>query len=377
MKKKYAGMSKICSQGRRRILAAVSVALLLLSGCGAAADDSETVAEVGDIAISENRLTAFTELLFALNNFDLSAVEESEMNLYKAEALDTMAQAAALAQHFEKQGVPLEGVDAALAQFKDDIAQVEGLADSLKKKGITDDTLRYFIETQFYFQNARMEATENDSLPTDEEVEVYYALHEREYPDEEERRVSHILVGDKNHADADRQLAEEIRGKIARGEESFEDMALEHGTDGTRSTGGDLGYAVYADYVPAFSEVAFALPQGELSGVVESEFGFHLLKVTDIRSARSIEAQREAIRTALASELYESALESIAAEFEAVYLSDKYPAQDARTAAGEAAAGAESPAEEEGGADEAEKSPAADAGETADAPTGGTEAASE
>jgi hypothetical protein len=69
-----------------------------------------------------------------------------------------------------------------------------------------------------------------------------------------------------------------------------------------------------------------------------------VLKVTDIRSARSMEAQRETIRSTLAGELYANALESIAAEFETVYLSDKYPAPDARAAADGSADGAESPA---------------------------------
>ncbi|MDR2355311.1 MAG: peptidylprolyl isomerase [Clostridiales Family XIII bacterium] len=357
MKKKYAETSGIDSQantswGRREstdalyrrpseafgrnpkrgrpLLAVVLSALLLLSGCGG--DNSEIVANVGDTAITENRLNAFTELLFALNGYDLSAVDESEKNLYKSEALATMVQAEALAQHYKNQGVLPEGIEEGFAQFKDDIAQVEGLADSFKKKGVTDDTLRYLLETQFYFQSARAEATKDETLPTDAEIRAYYLAHEQEYGDEEERRVSHILVGDASHSDADRQLAEEIRDKIARGEKSFEDMAQEYGQDGTSSAGGDLGYAVRDAYVPEFSDVAFTLPQDELSEIVESEFGFHVLKVTDIRNTRSLDAQREAIRTALADELYEDKLDSIAAEFEAVYPSDNYPAPGAAEA---------------------------------------------
>ncbi|MDR2295324.1 MAG: peptidylprolyl isomerase [Clostridiales Family XIII bacterium] len=315
------------SKRGRSILAVILIALLLLAGCGG--DDSEIVANVGDVAITENRLNAFTELLFALNGYDLSAVDESEKSLYKTEALATMVQAEALAQHYKGQGVLPEGIEEGFTQFKDEIAQVDGLASSFKKKGITDDTLRYLLETQFYFQNAQAEATKDGTLPTEAEIEAYYTAHAQEYAEEEERRVSHILVGDAEHSDADRQLAEEIRGKIARGEESFEDMAREYGQDGTSSAGGDLGYAVRDAYVPEFSDVAFTLPQDELSGIVESEFGFHVLKVTDIRSTRSLDAQREAIRSTLANALYEDTLQSIVAEFEAVYPSDKYPAPGA------------------------------------------------
>jgi parvulin-like peptidyl-prolyl isomerase len=325
----------------RPILALILIAALLLAGCGGGNDDSEIVANVGDAAITEDRLNAFTELMFSMYGYDFSGLDESEKDLYKADTLDTMVQVAALEQYYKEKGVSPENIDADFEQLKAGIEQTEGLADSFKEKGITDDILRYFIETQFYFQTMRAEATKDDTLPTEAEIEAYYAAHEQEYAEEEERRVSHILVGDANHGDEDRQLAEEIRDKIARGEESFEDMAQEYGQDGTSSAGGDLGYAVRDAYVPEFSDVAFTLPRDELSGIVESEFGFHVLKVTDIRSTRSLDAQREAIRSALSYELYDATLQAIVAEFDTVYLSDKYPAPADRAAAAEESAGAD------------------------------------
>ncbi|MDR2771575.1 MAG: peptidylprolyl isomerase [Clostridiales Family XIII bacterium] len=350
MKKKNAGKCKIAIAVQILALSA----LLLLSGCGGGASENSeiTVAKVGDIEITEDRLNAFTELLFSLYGYDLASLEDSERNLYKAETLDTLVQAAAAEQYYKAKGVE-PNIEEDFTQIKADIEQSEGLADSLKEKGVTDDILRYFLEAQYYFQTLQEEFTQDGALPSEDEILAYYAAHEQEYPDEEERRVSHILVGDANHTDEDRQLAEEIRGKIASGEASFEDMAAEYGTDGTSSTGGDLGYAVRSAYVPEFSDVAFVLPQDELSGIVESEFGFHLLKVTDIRSTRSLETQRESIRTTLGSALYEDALASVLATYEPAYLNDKYPSPEARAAAAaagavteDAAAGAEDAAAE-------------------------------
>jgi foldase protein PrsA len=158
------------------------------------------------------------------------------------------------------------------------------------------------------------------------------------------------LVGDSTYADADRQLAEEIREKIASGQETFEDMALEYGTDGTRDAGGDLGYAVRSAYVPEFSDVAFVIPQDEISDVVESQFGFHVLKVTDIRSVRSLEAQRETIRETLTYELYDEKARSLTEGFGATYLSDKYPAPADRAALDESADAAGTATDAEGDA---------------------------
>jgi parvulin-like peptidyl-prolyl isomerase len=213
------------------------------------------------------------------------------------------------------------------------VHQTEGVDASFAEKGITDDTLKYYMETQLYFQALAAEATNDGALPAESDIEAYYAAHEQEFPTDEERRVSHILVGDENHTDEDRKLAEEIREKIASGAETFEDMAGEYGTDGTSSTGGDLGYAVRGAYVPEFSDVAFALPVDELSGIVESEFGFHILKVTDIRDARSLDAQRESIKSTLTYELSDSKVQALVAEYGVTYLSDKYPAPADRSAA--------------------------------------------
>ncbi|MDR1573075.1 MAG: peptidylprolyl isomerase [Clostridiales Family XIII bacterium] len=349
MKKKNAKKSGIA-------IAAAFLALMLcagsaLTGCGGGADKSEVVAEVGDVKITEDRLSAFTELMFFLYGYDFANVsDESERNLMKADTLDTMVQVAAMEQYFKEKNVLPEDADERLKQFKEIVSQTDGVADSFEEKGITDDILRYYLETQFYFQALADEATNGGVLPTEEEIEAYYAAHAQEYSDEEERRVSHILVGDSTYADADRQLAEEIREKIASGQETFEDMALEYGTDGTRDTGGDLGYAMRSAYVTEFSDVAFTLPQDELSDIVETEFGFHILKVTDIRSTRSIEAQRENIRETLTYGLYDEKAQALTEDFGVTYLSDKYPAPDDRVALGESAGAAGTATDAEGDA---------------------------
>jgi foldase protein PrsA len=303
-----------------------------LTGCGGSADESEVLAKVGDVEITENRVNAFTELMFFLYGYDSSNLSDTEKNLYRADTLDTMVQAAAMEEYFKGKDVFPEDADASIKQFTDMIYQTEGVMDTLKEKGITDDTLRYYTETQYYFQALADEVTENGALPTEAEIEAYYTAHEDDFSDTEQRRISHILVGNADHTDEDRLLAEDIRERIASGEESFEDMALEYGTDGTKDIGGDLDYQVKEYYVPEFGEAAFALPQDELSGIVESQFGFHILKVTDIRSMRSLDAQRESIRSTLTYELYDIKTKELIDEFGAEYLSDRYPSPDARAA---------------------------------------------
>ena len=74
-----------------------------------------------------------------------------------------------------------------------------------------------------------------------------------------------------------------IKEKIDNGESSFEDMAKQYSMDGSAEKGGDLGFAKRGSYVPEFEAVAFTLGTDEISDIVETEFGFHLIKFVERR----------------------------------------------------------------------------------------------
>ena len=99
-------------------------------------------------------------------------------------------------------------------------------------------------------------------------------------------RASHILIKagkrDGKEKEEAREEAKELLRKIQRGE-PFEDMAKEHGTDGTASLGGDLGWFSRGRMVGEFEEAAYsATKKGLIPEVVETEFGFHIIKVTEL-----------------------------------------------------------------------------------------------
>jgi peptidyl-prolyl cis-trans isomerase C len=109
-------------------------------------------------------------------------------------------------------------------------------------------------------------------------VEAIKAAYEAQYvnaPPVREVRASHILV-------ADEALANEIKAKLDAGGD-FAALAAEFGTDGTKTQGGDLGYFEKGMMVPEFAEAAFALEKGKVGGPVQTQFGWHLILVTDSR----------------------------------------------------------------------------------------------
>ncbi|MCE8019170.1 peptidylprolyl isomerase [Halomonas sp. MCCC 1A11036] len=115
-----------------------------------------------------------------------------------------------------------------------------------------------------------------------------------------DRRVSHIMAtfeGERSRDEAVAQL-EEVRERLAAGE-SFEDLALEFSDDpSTAEQGGDLGVISRGFFGDAFDDAAFALSPGQVSGIVETSNGLHLVKVTELD-----QAPLEAMRDDLAREL--------------------------------------------------------------------------
>lgn len=110
---------------------------------------------------------------------------------------------------------------------------------------------------------------------TDERIAAAYEDLVAEFTPEPEVRARHILVPTIEEAQA-------IRAEIEGGR-SFEDAAAQYGTDGTRATGGDLGYFGTGMMVAPFEQAAFALEVGQLSQPVQTQFGWHLIKLEDRR----------------------------------------------------------------------------------------------
>jgi peptidyl-prolyl cis-trans isomerase D len=97
-----------------------------------------------------------------------------------------------------------------------------------------------------------------------------------------------------------RDLAEEVLAKARRGED-FATLAKEYSEGPTKSKGGDLGYFKRGQMTPPFEEAAFKLKKGEISDLVRTEFGYHIIKVEDIKEAttKTLEDVRDEIVDAL------------------------------------------------------------------------------
>lgn len=122
----------------------------------------------------------------------------------------------------------------------------------------------------------------------DAEVKKFYDENAAKFQGNEQRRASHILIGFGVSATPEqkqqaRAKAEEILATVKKNPKRFEELAVKESQDpGSASKGGDLGSFGRGAMVKPFEDAAFGMKVGQISDVVESEFGFHIIKVTEV-----------------------------------------------------------------------------------------------
>jgi peptidyl-prolyl cis-trans isomerase D len=135
-----------------------------------------------------------------------------------------------------------------------------------------------------------------------DEIAKYYRDHEKDFGQPEERRASHILVtSPKGAPEAERKAAQAKAEGLARqakqAPDKFAELAKQHSQDpGSAANGGDLGFFGRGAMVKPFEDAAFGMKLNEISGPVESDFGFHVIRVTAIKPARMVSQEEAAPR---------------------------------------------------------------------------------
>ena len=174
----------------------------------------------------------------------------------------------------------------------------------------TKNAARYQIAEKRSARYALLDLAKlRESIPMNDDVlRAYYNSHIDQYKVENRAHVEHILFKTIGKTDAEiaeiRQKAEDVLKK-ARSGANFEDLAKKFSEDdGTKAKGGDLGWIVEKQTVPEFEQAAFSLPKGQISDLVKTQYGFHIIKVLDRETAhtKSFEEVRGSIVPIVAEE---------------------------------------------------------------------------
>jgi len=176
------------------------------------------------------------------------------------------------------------------------LIQVKVVSDIAKKEGFDKrpDVKEQVALTadNFIVSEYMAKVVTKDIEITGKDVEQYYELVKGKYTVPEQARARHIMIKtSKTSTDEEKRnakaRAEEILERLKKGED-FAKVAEQYSEDPkSRVKGGDLGYLPRGKMPKSLENAAFTLKPGELSGVIETDFGFHILKVEDIKAART------------------------------------------------------------------------------------------
>jgi peptidyl-prolyl cis-trans isomerase D len=191
-------------------------------------------------------------------------------------------------------------MDALYQRREVQVAQFKASDFAAKVKPTPEELQAYYKAHPDKFQQAEQASVEYVVLDSasvqasmvlsEDDLRTYYQENLSRLAGQEERRASHILINaTKDASAADRAKAREqaqaLLEQVRKDPKSFAAIAKQSSQDsGTAQSGGDLGFFTRGDMVKPFADAAYALKKGDISDVVESDFGFHIIQLTDIKT---------------------------------------------------------------------------------------------
>jgi peptidyl-prolyl cis-trans isomerase C len=212
-------------------------------------------------------------------------------------------------------------------EFLDNLLTRRALMHEAKTTGIESDPqiqkqINEYKE-RLILQKLMQENIEKEPQVSDDEIKKYFDSHPEEFKESEQVRARHILIKTDGNATPQQKAeakakAEKLLARAKKGED-FEKLAKENSQDpGSASRGGDLGFFPKGRMAPAFEASAFAMKKpGQLSGVVETQFGFHVIQYVDrqVTKEKGFDEAKEVIRRRLAPqkqrESYQAFIENV------------------------------------------------------------------
>ena len=158
-----------------------------------------------------------------------------------------------------------------------------------------------------------------NTVVSDDDLKAVYQQNIQQYEVPNRVHAEHILLTTVGKTDAEvaeiKTKAEDILGQARKKGANFEDLAKKYSEDpGSKTKGGDLGWLVQGQTVPEFEKAAFTLPKGEISDLIKTQYGFHIIKVLDKETAhtKTFDEVKDTLRTPLLLQKADAQANSIA-----------------------------------------------------------------
>jgi len=186
-----------------------------------------------------------------------------------------------------------EDIAAQFEQFRTRFGTAEAFEEQMKQSGQSVDKIKTDIRAYLKQQNWVQEQVKDAPKATDADAEEYFTKNPNDFKKPEQVRASHILVAVPADATEEqvgekKKLAYAITVRV-KGGEAFDKLAAELSEDpSAKQNSGDLNFFTREQMVPEFANAAFGMQKGEISAPVKSQFGFHIIQLTDRKDAETM-----------------------------------------------------------------------------------------
>ena len=201
--------------------------------------------------------------------------------------LDQLVEYTALKQEAKARSITVadDEIEQQLAAMKTRSGTDEAFKKELGERQMTLERLRADLRVQLAISKMMDAQVATAPAITDADAKAFYEKNPDQFKRGESVRASHILVRVSEQASEDEKKKARARIdavlKRAKAGDDFATLAREHSQDGSASNGGDLSYFEKGRMVPPFDQAAFSLKPNEISDVVTTQFGYHIIKVVD------------------------------------------------------------------------------------------------
>ena len=221
-------------------------------------------------------------------------IPDTQMAQMKNEVLESLIERELLFQESKKKGIQVksEAVSNQLQKIKQRYPNPEEFKKLLSSMGLTESDVLSQIARGMAIQELIDKEVAEKIKVSDEETKSFYDRNPQLFQQPEQVKASHILIKvqsnapDEQKAEA-RKKIETVQQKVQKGED-FATLAKTYSEGPSGPKGGDLGYFRRGQMVKPFEEAAFSLKPNETSDIVETQFGYHLIKVDDKKPAKKM-----------------------------------------------------------------------------------------
>ncbi|HKK47600.1 MAG TPA: peptidylprolyl isomerase [Alkalispirochaeta sp.] len=286
---------------------------------------SEAVARVNGELVSREEFDSVVESNIARYEAQRGeAFDEQQLPQLERQVLDGLITRTVLEQESDRLDITVsdERFAETLDQFKQQFPDEQGYQTALEQQGFTEAEFETELRRQMVIEELIRSQVYDQVTVSEEDMQEFYDNNPQYFQQQDQVAARHIIFTTDGVEEGERAALQEelagIREEIVEGAD-FAEMAREHSQGPTAANGGDLGTFGRGQMVPEFENAAFELEVGEISPVIETQFGYHILQVTERVPAQtqSYDEAQERIRQFLTEDARNSGAQSYVEELRA------------------------------------------------------------